>query len=210
MIDYCLAKQKDGSWYYTRKWEQTSDPNADRFALGPLMDAVWFLRQLPEGKEAWKRWDAPLRQLADFQYEKWWRYAEHGYTDNVAWGSSARITRTRMSSSTHHGRRLRALGRPEVQRPPMGLSQPSKALYRGGFHYIGGDRVRYLPHAEPRVDRALLPAHPRCEARELPPRPSATTRSVTPPRRDPSTTPTAGGSTTGRTPHPTGRRSSPV
>ncbi|MCE5218367.1 hypothetical protein LLH03_15190 [bacterium] len=140
VIDYCLANQKEGSWYYTRKWEQTSDPNADRFALGPLMDAVWFLRQLPEGKEAWKRWDAPLRQLADFQYEKWWRYAEHGYTDNVAWGSSARIYPNQDVFVLYIMAVAYELwGDPKYQEAAHGtLAALDKALLPdGGFHYIG-------------------------------------------------------------------------
>lgn len=89
VVDFLLSQQKDGSWYYARKWPDRSDPNCDRFALGPLMDAVGYLRQTPEGKAAWSRWEGPLRQLVDFQYEKWWRYKANGYTDNIAWGSSA-------------------------------------------------------------------------------------------------------------------------
>jgi len=83
MIDYCLAQQKGGSWFYSRKWG-TGDPNSDRFALGPLMDAVYWLRKLPAGEQNWARWNAPLKELVDFQYQHW------GLKGNYAWGDKAR------------------------------------------------------------------------------------------------------------------------
>jgi len=88
LIDFCLSKQVDGSWFYSQKWE-SGDPNSDRFALGPLMDAIWWLRKLPEGEAKWAEWvkwaewEAPLRELVDFQYENWGKRA------NQAWGQSA-------------------------------------------------------------------------------------------------------------------------
>lgn len=83
IVDYCLDQQKDGSWFYSRPWG-TGDPNSDRFALGPLMDAVYWLRKLPEGEQCWTRWNAPLKQLVDFQYQHWGLKGKH------AWGDSAR------------------------------------------------------------------------------------------------------------------------
>jgi hypothetical protein len=82
LIDFCLSQQEDGSWFYSRKWE-SGDPNSDRFALGPLMDAIYWLRQLPQGEEAWKRWEAPLKELVEFQYEHWGQRSGH------AWSGSA-------------------------------------------------------------------------------------------------------------------------
>ncbi|MBM3497078.1 MAG: hypothetical protein FJX74_00250 [Armatimonadetes bacterium] len=82
LIDFCLSRQVDGSWFYSQKWE-SGDPNSDRFALGPLMDAIWWLRQLPTGEAQWPEWEAPLRALVDFQYENWGKRANH------AWGQSA-------------------------------------------------------------------------------------------------------------------------
>ncbi len=82
LIDFCLSQQKDGSWFYSRKWE-SGDPNSDRFALGPLMDAIYWLRQLPEAVESWQRWEAPLRELVEFQYEHWGQRSGH------AWSGSA-------------------------------------------------------------------------------------------------------------------------
>ncbi len=89
LIDFCLDQQKDGSWFYSRKWISTADPNSDRFALGPLMDAVYWLRRLPGMDEHWRRWELPLRSLVDFQYQNWGHYKEQNRTDNIAWGSSA-------------------------------------------------------------------------------------------------------------------------
>lgn len=83
IVDYCLNQQKDGSWFYSRKWG-AGDPNSDRFALGPLMDAVYWLRMLPAGEQNWARWNAPLKEMADFQYKNW------GLKQNYAWGESAR------------------------------------------------------------------------------------------------------------------------
>jgi hypothetical protein len=82
LIDFCLSKQVDGSWFYSQKW-QSGDPNSDRFALGPLMDAIWWLRKLPQGEAKWAEWETPLRALVDFQYENWGKRANH------AWGESA-------------------------------------------------------------------------------------------------------------------------
>ena len=90
LIDFCLEQQKDGSWFYSRKWG-TGDPNSDRFALGPLMDAVWWLRRLPDMDENWERWKAPLKELIEFQYTRWGKYEEMGFDNNVAWGSSAGV-----------------------------------------------------------------------------------------------------------------------
>jgi len=89
LIDFCLAQQKDGSWFYSRKWTSRADPNSDRFALGPLMDAVYWLRRLPDMEEHWQRWEAPLKALVEFQYQNWGHYKEQGHTSNIAWGSSA-------------------------------------------------------------------------------------------------------------------------
>ena len=83
LVDYCLAQQKDGSWFYSRKWGN-GDPNSDRFALAPLMDAVYWLRKLPAGEQGWGRWNAPLKEMVDFQYKHW------GLKGHHAWGESAR------------------------------------------------------------------------------------------------------------------------
>jgi hypothetical protein len=88
LIDFCLQRHKDGSWFYSCKWV-SGDPNCDRFTLGPLMDAVWWLRRLPNMEANWKKWEAPLRGAVDFQHTYWGCYAERGLTDNKAWGSSA-------------------------------------------------------------------------------------------------------------------------
>ena len=88
-IDFCLAKQKDGSWFYSRKWPDRSDPNSDRFALGPLMDAIYWLRRLPNTEQHWKQWEAPLRELIDFQYKNWGHYKDQNLTNNIAWGGGA-------------------------------------------------------------------------------------------------------------------------
>ncbi|NDK11431.1 MAG: hypothetical protein COZ06_04050 [Armatimonadetes bacterium CG_4_10_14_3_um_filter_66_18] len=89
IIDYCLAQQKDGSWFYSRKWPAGGDPNCDRFTLGPLMDAIWWLRRLPDMEARWKKWEAPLHAAVDFQHTYWGCYAQLGFTDNKAWGSGA-------------------------------------------------------------------------------------------------------------------------
>jgi hypothetical protein len=83
LIDFCLKLQKDGSWFYSRKWEDTCDPNSDRFALGPLMDAVYWVRKTPEGERNWKQWEASLRQLVDFQYEHWGRKSGHAWSESA-------------------------------------------------------------------------------------------------------------------------------
>ncbi len=88
LIDFCLAHQKDGSWFYSRKWE-SGDPNSDRFALGPLMDAAYWLRRTAQGQAAWKRWEGAFKELVEFQYTRWGRYKAMGFTKNEAWGSSA-------------------------------------------------------------------------------------------------------------------------
>lgn len=88
IIDFCLKRQKEGSWFYSRKW-RAGDPNCDRFTLGPLMDAIWWLRRLPNMQGAWKRWEAPLKEAVDFQYVHWGSYKERGFRNNVAWGASA-------------------------------------------------------------------------------------------------------------------------
>ena len=89
LIDFCLQQQKDGSWFYSRKWTKTADPNSDRFALGPLMDAIYWLRRLPDLDQHWQRWEAPLKALVEFQYKNWGHYTDNGLTGNIAWGSSA-------------------------------------------------------------------------------------------------------------------------
>ncbi len=83
LVNFCLAQQKEGSWFYSRRWEAGGDPNSDRFALGPLMDAVYWLRLLPEGEQAWPRWEAPLRELVDFQYTHWGRRSGHAWSDSA-------------------------------------------------------------------------------------------------------------------------------
>mgnify|MGYP002682406217 CR=1 FL=1 len=80
---------KRQSWFYSRKWEQVADPNSDRFALGPLMDAIWWLKKVPGTETSWESWKAPLQEMVEFQYTRWGRYSELGYQNNEAWGSSA-------------------------------------------------------------------------------------------------------------------------
>ncbi len=88
LVDFCLARQREGSWFYARKWE-SGDPNSDRFALGPLMDAVYWLRSLPAGQQHWPRWETPLRQLVDFQLTRWAHHRKLGFEKNEAWGQAA-------------------------------------------------------------------------------------------------------------------------
>ncbi len=82
LVSYCLEQQKDGSWFYSRKWD-SGDPNSDRFALGPLMDSIWWLRQLPVGEAKWAEWEPNLRALVDFQHEHW------GLKSGHAWSTGA-------------------------------------------------------------------------------------------------------------------------
>ncbi|MGQ9730528.1 MAG: hypothetical protein ACUVX8_04570 [Candidatus Zipacnadales bacterium] len=82
LIDFCLSKQVKGSWFYSRQWE-SGDPNSDRFALGPLMDAIYWLRKLPQGEAKWPEWSGPLKELVDFQYQHW------GLKSGHAWSASA-------------------------------------------------------------------------------------------------------------------------
>ncbi len=89
-VDWLLSEQKNGTWFYSRKWK-AGDANTDRFTLGPLADAVWWLRTLPGMDENWKRWEKPLKECVDFQYVHWCTYNERGLTDNRGWGSSATI-----------------------------------------------------------------------------------------------------------------------
>jgi hypothetical protein len=89
LIEFCLQQQKDGSWFYSRKWKSRADPNSDRFALGPLMDAIYWLRRLPDMDKHWQRWETPLKSLVEFQYKNWGHYQDHGLTNNIAWGRSA-------------------------------------------------------------------------------------------------------------------------
>ncbi len=89
-VDWLLSEQKEGTWFYSRKW-RAGDANTDRFTLGPLADAVWWLRSLPGMEENWKRWEKPLKECVDFQYVHWCTYNERGSTDGKGWGSSATI-----------------------------------------------------------------------------------------------------------------------
>jgi hypothetical protein len=140
VVDFMLSEQKDGSWYYSRKWLDRSDPNCDRFALGPLMDAVGMLRATPEGKAAWSRWEAPLRQLVDFQYEKWWRYKANGYTDNIAWGSGACIYPNQdVFVLVIMARAHEFWGDERYRQATLGIRDALERalLPDGGMHYIG-------------------------------------------------------------------------
>ena len=89
LIDAILAEQKDGSWIYSRKWANGGDANTDRFTLGPLMDAIYWLRRLPDMDDEWARWEKPLKSVVDFQLRNWGNFEKHNKDGNKAWGTSA-------------------------------------------------------------------------------------------------------------------------
>lgn len=91
LIDQALSEHKDGTWYKSRTYEKWAGANTDRFALGPLMDAIWWLRRLPDMEENWKRWEPSVREVVDYQMEHWAHYPESGRTDNVSWGAAAYV-----------------------------------------------------------------------------------------------------------------------
>ncbi len=90
LISYCLKQQKGGTWFHSRSWN-AGDPNCDRFALGPLMDAIWWLRRLPGMDADWRQWEGVLKEVVDFQYANWGCYRERGLKNNIAWGAFAYV-----------------------------------------------------------------------------------------------------------------------
>lgn len=90
MVDWLLENQKEGTWFFSRKWE-AGDPNTDRFTLGPLADAVWYLRTLPGMDENWRRWEKPLKSCVDFQHRNWSNADKIDPDKLKAWGKAATI-----------------------------------------------------------------------------------------------------------------------
>lgn len=81
-VDWLVAECSEEGWWF-RGSPQVGDPNVNRFTLGPLLDAVRWLRMLPEGEAAWPRWAARLDVAIDLQ-----RRAYRGEVD-WDWGGKA-------------------------------------------------------------------------------------------------------------------------
>lgn len=64
-VDYLVEACSLDGWWYTRG--KPGDPNVNRFTLGPLLDAVIWLRRLPEGQAAWPRWQDRLDAAIELQ-----------------------------------------------------------------------------------------------------------------------------------------------
>lgn len=149
LVDFCLSRQKEGSWFYSQKWE-SGDPNSDRFALGPLMDAVYWLRSLPEGKKRWPTWEAPLRQLVDFQLTRWAYHKKLGYKNNEAWGLASL---TYPNQDVFHLVEMTLAH--QFWKDPRYLESAEETLASlernrlpdGGFHYIGPETECDIYHS---------------------------------------------------------------
>lgn len=148
-IDFCLSRQRDGSWFYSQKWT-SGDPNSDRFALAPLMDAIHWLRALPEGRKCWPKWEASLRQLVDFQYTRWACHKKLGFEKNEAWGQAAltypnqdvfHLVEMALAYEFWNDTRFRESASETLR------SLEANLLPDGGFHYIGPETECDIYHS---------------------------------------------------------------
>lgn len=64
-VEWLLSEMRPDTWWQPGRLE--GDPNVNRFVLGPLLDAVRWLRMLPEGEAAWSRWRTRLGVAVEFQ-----------------------------------------------------------------------------------------------------------------------------------------------
>lgn len=140
-IDFILSRQKDGSWFYSRKWTGGGDPNTDRFTLGPTMDAVWHLRGLKDMSAEWGRWEKPLRQAVEFQRRHWGKPPDpNSGGGQKAWGAFGYIYPNQdvyhlIEMELAHRWWGDAAYRREVERTIAGLQ--AQLLPDGGLRYIG-------------------------------------------------------------------------
>ena len=147
-VDWLLSEQDGGTWFYSRKWK-AGDANTDRFILGPLADAVWWLRSLPEMEEKWRRWEKPLKECVDFQHVHWCTYNKRGLTDGKGWGSSATIYPNQDVFILHimelaHRWWGESGYRQSVDDTLAGLRR--QLLPDGAFHYIGPETECHTYH----------------------------------------------------------------
>lgn len=142
-VDWLLAEAGDPSWYHPKCGKQ-GDPNTNRFILGPLLDAVRYLRGLPAGEAAWPRWRDRLAKQIDHQ-----RLAYRGGVD-WDWGKTggfyvnqdAYYVLIMALSALLYERPADQVAAAEMARKIGGQLLPD-----GGWHYIGQEMESPIYHS---------------------------------------------------------------
>jgi hypothetical protein len=143
-VDWLLDQCSPEGWWW-RRGPVTGDPNVNRFTLGPLLDAVRFLRKLPAGQAAWPRWRETLDRAIELQ-----RRAYRGQED---WDWGGRPAGQYANQDLYYAL-IMALSaelfeRPDDRRLAEDMMQQVAAnlLPDGGIRYIGLTNESPVYHA---------------------------------------------------------------
>ena len=134
MVDWLVSECSDQGWWW-RKHPPEGDPNVNRFTLAPLLDAVQYLRRLPEGKEAWPRWKDTLNTAIALQ--------RRAYRKELSWDWGGRAAGEYANQDAYYvlimALSARLFDRPEDMRraEEMVAKIADNVLPDGGIHYIG-------------------------------------------------------------------------
>jgi len=145
MVDWLVGQCTPDGWWW-RQGPPAGDPNVNRFTLGPLLDAVYRLRELPAGRAAWPRWAARLEAAIALQRQA---YEEQ----NVEWDWGGKAAGRYVNQDAYYllimelsSRLYERVGDHDLATRMM-KQVAGNMLPAGGWHYIGVEQEAPVYHA---------------------------------------------------------------
>jgi len=144
MTDWLVTSCHDEGWWW-KSGPLVGDANVNRFTLGPLLDAIRWLRMLPQGEAAWPRWQTKLAAAVDLQRQ--------AYRGEVAWDWGG-LAGGEYANQDAYFCLIMALSAELFKLPAdravatgMAKQIASNLLPDGGIHYISVDNEAPVYHA---------------------------------------------------------------
>lgn len=156
MVDWLVAQCNPEGWWWKPGAPQ-GDPNVNRFTLGPLLDAVYRLRELPAGLAAWPRWADRLDAAIALQrraYEQ----------QDVDWDWGGKAAGRYVNQDVYYllimelSSRLYDRVADHKLAAAMMKQTAANMLPAGGWHYIGIEQEAPVYHA---LDLVILARYAR-------------------------------------------------
>ena len=145
MTDW-LVEQCDSEGWWWHPGSPTGDPNVNRFTLGPLLDAIYRLRSLPAGKQAWPRWADKLDAAIALQRRSYEQ-------QDVAWDWGGKASGDYVNQDVYYLLIMELSSRlyDRVADHDLAAKMMKKVagnlLPDGGWHYIGQEQESPIYHA---------------------------------------------------------------
>ncbi|MDR3708404.1 MAG: hypothetical protein P4L33_08885 [Capsulimonadaceae bacterium] len=144
-IDWLVKNERpDGTWWSPGRYKE-GDPNVNRFTLGPLLDSVLWLQQVPGQSAIGKRWATALKQAVTFQKD--------AYAGKIDWDWGGRANGLYVNQDVFYMQILAqsdllwATPGDKAAAHEMMVKTSKNLLPEGGLHYISDEMEAPVYHS---------------------------------------------------------------